>query len=173
MRASKALTAAGAARLAAGRRSRLVPSRPGPALLAGSACTRFGIFEAGQASARDPKYTVVPQRERIERGEIGRRLSRAAACDARVSGRSRTAARRGSTNSPITGGAAPDLAGQQQAAAGLGVGQQQQLVLAHRGSQVRADPVQVAPGAAADEAGGQRLPGRRPGRAPRPRRSPR
>jgi hypothetical protein len=37
------------------------------ALLAGSACTRFGIFEAGQASARDPKYTVVPQRERLAR----------------------------------------------------------------------------------------------------------
>ena len=39
----------------------------GAALLAGSACTRFGVFEAGQASARDPKYTVVPQRERLER----------------------------------------------------------------------------------------------------------
>ena len=24
--------------------------------------TRFGIFEAGMASARDPKYTIVPQR---------------------------------------------------------------------------------------------------------------
>ena len=38
----------------------------GLALLAGSACTRFGVFEAGQQSARDPKYTVVPQRERLE-----------------------------------------------------------------------------------------------------------
>jgi hypothetical protein len=27
--------------------------------------TRFGIFEAGLASARDPKYTVVPQRQRL------------------------------------------------------------------------------------------------------------
>jgi hypothetical protein len=26
--------------------------------------TRFGIFEAGMASARDPKYTIVPQRRR-------------------------------------------------------------------------------------------------------------
>jgi hypothetical protein len=34
-------------------------------LLAGSALTRFGIFEAGRASTRDPKYTVVPQRERM------------------------------------------------------------------------------------------------------------
>jgi hypothetical protein len=36
----------------------------GAALLAGSALTRFGIFAAGMASARDPKYTVGPQRER-------------------------------------------------------------------------------------------------------------
>jgi hypothetical protein len=41
----------------------------GAALLAGSACTRFGVFEAGQESAKDPKYTVVPQRERLDRGE--------------------------------------------------------------------------------------------------------
>ncbi|HVQ92712.1 MAG TPA: hypothetical protein VMU51_16885 [Mycobacteriales bacterium] len=27
--------------------------------------TRFGIFLAGQASAADPRYTVVPQRERL------------------------------------------------------------------------------------------------------------
>ena len=29
------------------------------------ALTRFGVYEAGMASARDPKYTVVPQRERM------------------------------------------------------------------------------------------------------------
>jgi hypothetical protein len=34
--------------------------------MAGSAFTRFGIFEAGQQSARDPKYTVVPQRDRLD-----------------------------------------------------------------------------------------------------------
>jgi hypothetical protein len=38
----------------------------GAALIAGAACTRFGIFQAGQASARDPKYTIVPQRERVD-----------------------------------------------------------------------------------------------------------
>jgi hypothetical protein len=38
----------------------------GAALMAGSACLRFGVFEAGQASARDPRYTVVPQRERLD-----------------------------------------------------------------------------------------------------------
>lgn len=67
MRASKALTAAGAlGTLVLGRRSRIASAISGAALLAGSACTRFGIFEAGQTSARDPKYTVVPQRERLE-----------------------------------------------------------------------------------------------------------
>jgi hypothetical protein len=33
--------------------------------MAGSACLRFGVFEAGQESAKDPKYVVVPQRERL------------------------------------------------------------------------------------------------------------
>ncbi len=69
MRASKALMVAGAVGSLAGSRSRPVSVVSGFALLAGSACTRFGVFEAGQASARDPKYTVVPQRERVQRGE--------------------------------------------------------------------------------------------------------
>jgi formate-dependent nitrite reductase membrane component NrfD len=66
IRASRALTATGALGALAGSRSRVVSAISGAALLAGSACTRFGIFEAGQASARDPKYTVVPQRNRID-----------------------------------------------------------------------------------------------------------
>ena len=66
MRASKGLTTFGAAAAVLGGRSRIVSTVAGVALLAGSACTRFGIFHAGQASARDPKYTVVPQRERVE-----------------------------------------------------------------------------------------------------------
>lgn len=68
MRASRALTAAGALGAVVGRRSRLLSAASGAALLAGSACLRFGVFEAGQHSARDPRYTVVPQRERIEQG---------------------------------------------------------------------------------------------------------
>jgi formate-dependent nitrite reductase membrane component NrfD len=48
-----------------GRRSRLAAAVGGAASLAGSACTRFGIFQAGVASAEDPKYTVRPQRERL------------------------------------------------------------------------------------------------------------
>jgi formate-dependent nitrite reductase membrane component NrfD len=68
MRASKALTTAGVVGAALlGRRSRVAAAASGAALLAGSACLRFGVFEAGQDSARDPKYTVVPQRERLER----------------------------------------------------------------------------------------------------------
>lgn len=69
MKAARTLTLAGAAGSLLAGRSRTVAVLSGAALLAGSACTRFGIFEAGQESAKDPKYTVVPQRERLERGE--------------------------------------------------------------------------------------------------------
>ncbi|MFD7818210.1 NrfD/PsrC family molybdoenzyme membrane anchor subunit [Streptomyces sp. NPDC059785] len=67
LRTARALTAGGAIGAALfGGRSRGAAAVSGLALLAGSACTRFGIFEAGIASAQDPKYTVVPQRERLE-----------------------------------------------------------------------------------------------------------
>lgn len=66
MKASKGLTVAGAA-LVAAPGPRLVFRLGGALLVAGSFCTRFGIFYAGQASARDPKYTMVPQRERLDR----------------------------------------------------------------------------------------------------------
>jgi hypothetical protein len=69
MKAAKVLTAAGAAGALLGGRSRALSVLSGAALMAGSACTRFGVFEAGMESAKDPKYTVVPQRERLERGE--------------------------------------------------------------------------------------------------------
>jgi DMSO reductase anchor subunit len=66
LKASRACTVAGTAGAAtlAGR-SRVAAVLSGAALLAGSALTRFGIFEAGRASTRDPKYVVVPQRERL------------------------------------------------------------------------------------------------------------
>ncbi len=67
MKAAKVLTAAGAAGTLLAGRSRTMAVVSGAALMAGSACTRFGVFEAGQESAKDPKYTVVPQRERLER----------------------------------------------------------------------------------------------------------
>jgi hypothetical protein len=66
LRTAKLLSAAGAVTAAAfGRRSRIAAAAGGAALVAGSALTRFGLFAAGMASAEDPKYTVVPQRERL------------------------------------------------------------------------------------------------------------
>ena len=37
----------------------------GLALMAASALTRFGVFEAGLESARDPRYTIEPQKRRL------------------------------------------------------------------------------------------------------------
>jgi formate-dependent nitrite reductase membrane component NrfD len=65
LQAAEALTAAGAAGAVLARRRRPGLALAGAALLAGSALTRFGVFEAGLASARDPKYTVDPQRARL------------------------------------------------------------------------------------------------------------
>src|SRR5262249_44749567 len=58
------LTVGGLAGALLGRRSRALSALSGASLLAASALTRFGIFEAGMASARDPRYTIVPQRQR-------------------------------------------------------------------------------------------------------------
>ncbi|MFD0686118.1 NrfD/PsrC family molybdoenzyme membrane anchor subunit [Actinomadura fibrosa] len=67
MRTAEVLSVAGAAGGALlGGRSRAAAALSGAALLAASACTRFGVFHAGVRSAEDPKYTVVPQRERRE-----------------------------------------------------------------------------------------------------------
>jgi hypothetical protein len=62
LRLAEILTAGGLAGAVLGRRSRAVSALAGASLMAASALTRFGIFEAGMASARDPKYTIVPQR---------------------------------------------------------------------------------------------------------------
>jgi hypothetical protein len=69
LRAARGLTLAGAIGAAAGGRSRVVSALAGLSLLAGSLATRFGVFEAGLESAKDPKYTVIPQRERLQAGE--------------------------------------------------------------------------------------------------------
>ncbi|MFF3905670.1 NrfD/PsrC family molybdoenzyme membrane anchor subunit [Streptomyces sp. NPDC001848] len=68
LRCAEALTAGGAALAAlSGRRpGRRLPATAGATLLAGSAALRFAVFHAGVASAEDPKYTVVPQRERLD-----------------------------------------------------------------------------------------------------------
>jgi formate-dependent nitrite reductase membrane component NrfD len=67
MDAAEKLLAAGVAGAVLGGRSRVAAPVAGTALMAASALTRFGIFEAGRASARDPRYTVGPQRERLQR----------------------------------------------------------------------------------------------------------
>ncbi|MGH3436798.1 MAG: hypothetical protein ACRDRN_10070 [Sciscionella sp.] len=74
MRAAEVLTVAGGlVGGLLGGRSRLAAAAAGLASLAGSACARFGIFHAGVASAKDSKYTVRPQRERLDkkRAEAG------------------------------------------------------------------------------------------------------
>jgi hypothetical protein len=54
-----------------GRRSRLAAVTSGAALLAGGFYERLGLFRAGVASTADPKYTIVPQRARLERRDAG------------------------------------------------------------------------------------------------------
>jgi hypothetical protein len=71
MQAAKACTAAGAGLTVVAGRTRLGAVASGTLLAAGSLLTRFGVFDAGMASARDPKYTVIPQRERMAAREKG------------------------------------------------------------------------------------------------------
>ncbi|MCV7278363.1 polysulfide reductase NrfD [Mycolicibacterium flavescens] len=61
---SEVLTVGGAVGAVLGR-NRAVTAVSGAALLVGSALQRFGVFEAGVASTQDPRYVVVPQRERL------------------------------------------------------------------------------------------------------------
>jgi hypothetical protein len=67
MRTASRMTAAAAAVSVLGRRSRLLTALCGATYVAASATTRFGVFEAGLASARDPKYVVVPQKQRKQK----------------------------------------------------------------------------------------------------------
>jgi Polysulphide reductase, NrfD len=68
-----ACTLGGAALLAGpGRRSRLAAVAGGALALAGEVAVRWSVFKAGFQSARDPKYTVEPQRERSS-GQLGKR----------------------------------------------------------------------------------------------------
>lgn len=70
LRTARAATLAGGLGAAAsavvpGRRARIIAAASGLLLNAAAAATRFGVFDAGMASARDPAYTVVPQRDRL------------------------------------------------------------------------------------------------------------
>ncbi len=67
LNAAKALSVAAAAGTLLGGRSRAVSALAGLAYTGASVLTRFAVFQAGLASAKDPKYTVVPQRERVDR----------------------------------------------------------------------------------------------------------
>lgn len=67
MSTARAMTAASAAVSLVGGRHRAVSVVAGATYVVASLLTRFGVFEAGLASARDPKYTVIPQRERLAR----------------------------------------------------------------------------------------------------------
>jgi formate-dependent nitrite reductase membrane component NrfD len=67
LKAAEILSVGGLAGAALGGRNRVTAALAGTALVASSAFTRFGVFLAGRASAHDPKYTVVPQRERVQR----------------------------------------------------------------------------------------------------------
>jgi formate-dependent nitrite reductase membrane component NrfD len=64
--AAKTLTAAGALTMLLQGRRRRGALAAGALLLAGSLTERFAIFRAGLDSARDPRYTVVPQRQRVD-----------------------------------------------------------------------------------------------------------
>ena len=67
LRLAEFLTAGALAGAVLGGKSRAVSALSGASLVAASAMTRFGIFEAGMVSARDPRYTIVPQRRRRAR----------------------------------------------------------------------------------------------------------
>jgi formate-dependent nitrite reductase membrane component NrfD len=67
-RISKACVVAGAGLLAwRGRQSRAAAVTGGALLLAGELALRWSVFKAGFQSARDPKYTVLPQKERLRK----------------------------------------------------------------------------------------------------------
>jgi formate-dependent nitrite reductase membrane component NrfD len=73
-RMANVLTATGAALLATAGRRRAPAIVGGALTLAGALSERWAVFKAGFESAGDPKFTVGPQRERLER-----RKARAAA----------------------------------------------------------------------------------------------
>jgi hypothetical protein len=69
---AKACTIAGGALLAGrGRRSRAATVAGGALVLAGELALRWSIFKAGFQSARDPRYTVIPQRQRLAKRKGG------------------------------------------------------------------------------------------------------
>ena len=65
LRWSERLAVAGGLGTLLGGRHRVVAALSGLALMTASALTRFGVFEAGKESARDPRFTIEPQKRRL------------------------------------------------------------------------------------------------------------
>lgn len=65
LRWSERLAVAGGVGALLSGRSRPLAVVSGLALLAASACTRFGVFDAGIESAKNPRYTIEPQKRRL------------------------------------------------------------------------------------------------------------
>lgn len=65
LRWAERLAVAGGVGALIGGRLRPIAVVSGAALLTASALTRFGVFEAGIESAKDPKYTIEPQKRRL------------------------------------------------------------------------------------------------------------
>jgi hypothetical protein len=62
---SERLAAIGGVGALLGGRNRVTAALSGLVLLSASALLRFGFFEAGKESARDPRYTIEPQKRRL------------------------------------------------------------------------------------------------------------
>jgi hypothetical protein len=60
------MAGAGAVLTGLGRRSRAAKTLGAALLLGGAVCERWAVYRAGFISARDPKYTVGPQRARVD-----------------------------------------------------------------------------------------------------------
>lgn len=71
LKAARALTWIGAGTAGFAGRSRVAAVSSGLCLTVAAVATRYGIFEAGRESARDPQYTVRPQRRRRESRPVG------------------------------------------------------------------------------------------------------
>ncbi len=67
---ASALSAGGGAVVVAGRGRRAVRRVGAAMVLAGALVERYAIVEAGRQSARDPRATVMPQRERVQQAGV-------------------------------------------------------------------------------------------------------
>ncbi|HST16891.1 MAG TPA: NrfD/PsrC family molybdoenzyme membrane anchor subunit [Gaiellaceae bacterium] len=70
-RLAKTASLSGAVLLARGREQRVAAVAGAALVLGGGLARRFSVFRAGFQSARDPRYTVEPQRARLEAASAG------------------------------------------------------------------------------------------------------